>query len=102
MKGVGDALVDVVLDGVHERRHSRLRDVLDWFGQMAKPPAGVRLVSDDGGAFSGFVIVEDNRPILMLALRTGTTVRNERSSYERYMRPLDDELWSRHPDDRFG
>lgn len=102
MNDVGDALVDVVLDGTHERRRRRWRDILEWFAAVAKPPTGVRLVSDDGDQFTGLVVVESNRPVLMLALCTGGTVRRDpRSPYERYMRPIDDELWSRDPDDPF-
>ena len=75
MSGVGDALVDVVLDGARDRRVSRMRRLLGWAARLMKPPVGVRLVSDDGGAFTGFVIVEHNKPIAMLAIRVGTAPR---------------------------
>jgi hypothetical protein len=69
---VGDALVDVVLEGARDRRVSRMRKLFGWAAKLTKPPVGVRIVSDDGGAFTGFVIVEHNNPIAMLALRVGT------------------------------
>ncbi len=72
MSGVGDALVDVVLDGARDLRVTRMRRLLGWAAKLTKPPVGVRLVSDDGGAFTGFVIVEHNKPIAMLAIRVGT------------------------------
>lgn len=72
MSDVGDALVDVVLDGARDRRVSRMRRLLGWAAKLTKPPVGVRLVSDDGGAFTGFVIVENNTPLAMLAIRVGT------------------------------
>lgn len=99
---VSDALVDVVLDELPQRRRTRLRGLLDWLTDIAKPPVGVRLVSDDGGAFSGVVVVEDSRPILMLAFRTGgTAVQQERLGHQRYMLPVDDELRANRPDATF-
>ena len=83
MSGVGDALVDVVLDGARDGRVSRMRRLLGWAAKLTKPPVGVRLVSDDGGAFTGFVIVENNKPIAMLAIRVGTT------THRSHMMPTD-------------
>jgi hypothetical protein len=98
---VSNALVDVVLDEVRERPRSRLRGLLEWFTEMAKPPLGVRLVSDDGGTFSGVVVVEDSRPILMLAFRTGGTDARERLAHPRHALHLDDEEWAPPPDATF-
>lgn len=99
---VSDALVDVVLDELPQRRRNRLRGLLDWLAEIAKPPAGVRLVSDDGVAFSGVVVVEDSRPILMLAFRTrGTPLQQERLGHQRCMLPVDHELWANRLDATF-
>lgn len=95
---ISDALVDVVLDEVPKRRPSRLQSVLEWLVKNSKPPLGVRLVSDDGGTFSGFILVEDNRPLAMLAVRTGTQ-RVEWHRHERYMASIGDEF-PEHLDDR--
>lgn len=96
---ISDAFVDVLLDEVPERPQSRLCGLLDWLIETTKPPAGVRLLSEDGGTFSGIVLVEDNRPLLMLAFRTGgTPLHQERFGPERYMRPVDDELRRDRPD----
>lgn len=100
MSDVGDALVDVVLDGARDQRVSRMRRLLGWAAKLTKPPVGVRLVSDDGGAFTGFVIVEHNKPIAMLAIRVGTAApRSQMMSTEpAYYRPVHGEPRWR-PDD---
>ncbi len=94
MSGVGDALVDVVLDGARDRRVSRMRRLLGWAAQLTKPPVGVRLVSDDGGTFTGFVIVEHNQPLAMLAIRVGTA-----APPPAYLRPVNGEPRWRPDDD---
>jgi hypothetical protein len=43
--------------------------MLDWLREAATPPPGVELFSADGAAFTGIVIVDRNRPIVMLAAR---------------------------------
>ncbi|MBX3230677.1 MAG: hypothetical protein KIT84_00555 [Labilithrix sp.] len=90
MSGVGDALVDVVLDGARDGRVNRVRRLLGWAARLTNPPVGVRLVSDDGGSFTGFVIVEHNKPIAMLAIRVGTAPpRHQMTSTEPgYFRPV--------------
>ena len=104
MSGVGDALVDVVLDGARDRRVSRMRRLLGWAAKLTKPPVGVRLVSDDGGAFTGFVIVEHNKPIAMLAIRVATAMPRPQmmSAEPGYFRSVHGEpRWRRDDDDLF-
>ena len=104
MSGVGDALVDVVLDVARDRRGSQMRRLLGWAAKLTKPPVGVRLVSDDGGAFTGFVIVENNKPIAMLAIRVGSaTPRSQMMPTEPgYFGPVHGEpRWRRDGDDLF-
>lgn len=97
MSGVGEALVDVLLHTFVDGR-PRVRRVADWITEAARPPAGVRLVADDGTEYTGIVLVEANRPRLMFALRVGAGVRlAPRTTYGRephYSRhALDDEVW---------
>ena len=42
---------------------------LEWLRDVAEPPRGVKLTSEDGSVYTGFVIIDRNRPILMLAVR---------------------------------
>jgi hypothetical protein len=94
VSGIGDALIDVVLDGARKDRGRHVRRLFAWAAKLAKPPVGVRLVSDDGGDFTGFVIVDANRPIAMLALRVGTSGYRPPSREQQYMRPVfDDPHW---------
>ena len=91
MNGLGDALVDVLLRAVDQGR-PRLRVLADWLAEVARPPRGVRLVSDDGAEYSGVVLVEHNEPVLMLALCvSGPPHRGSRSM--QYPRSFDDPLW---------
>lgn len=101
MSGVGDALVDVVLDGARDHRVSKMRRLLGWAAKLTKPPVGVRLVADDGGAFTGFVIVEQNKPLAMLAIRVGTSNERQqlRSAEPAYVRHVYSEPHWRPDDD---
>lgn len=100
---IGEALVDVLLDAVEEGR-PRVRRVIDWIADVARPPPGVRLVADDGTEYTGLVLVEANRPRLMFALRVGVSnplaVHDARYRREpQYLRHvLDEELWRRGDD----
>lgn len=97
---IGEALVDVLLQAVEESR-PRVRRVIDWIAEAARPPAGVRLVAEDGALYTGLVLVEANRPTVMLALRVGADGRPvpRESHYPRepqYLRAvLDDDPWPR-------
>lgn len=75
----------------------RVRRVIDWIAEAARPPPGVRLVADDGTEYTGVVLVEANRPKLMFALRVGAAERPREAQYPRqspYLKPVfDDELW---------
>ncbi len=88
MTGLGDALVDVFLRGVALGR-PRLRNVADWIADAARPPHGVRLVADDGSEYTGVVLVERNRPIVMLAVNVGhDTTGRYQAPQQRYAPPF--------------
>ena len=95
--GIGDALVDALLRGIDEGR-PRLRAIADWIAEAAQPPRGVRLVADDGSEFSGLVLVERNRPLLMLAVRVGAAAPQEQWPPP-YPTPYERPLWSSYDED---
>jgi len=95
---IGDALVDALLRAVDEGR-PRLRAMADWIADVAQPPRGVRLVADDGSEFSGVVLVERNRPLLMLALRVGAASQREPRPQAPYATPYERPLWSSYDED---
>lgn len=103
MSGVGEALVDVLLQTFVEGR-PRVRRVVEWIADVARPPTGVRLVANDGSEYTGFVLLEANQPKLMVALRVGVAGRSipREPPYPRetqYLRPVFDEhLWRRDED----
>ena len=96
MNDIGDALVDVLLRAVDESR-PRLRALAEWIADAAQPPRGVRLLAEDGSEFSGLVLVERNRPLMMLALRVGAA--GSRDQWAPYGTPYERALWSRYDDD---
>jgi hypothetical protein len=58
-----------------EDREIHAESFLDWLREAARPPPGVELVSADGSLFTGIVIVDRNRPVLMLAARQACAPR---------------------------
>ncbi len=91
MSGLGDALIDVLLRALDQER-PRLRVVADWLAEVARPPRGVRLVSEDGAEYSGVVLLEQNEPVLMLAVCVcGPRHRGSRSMPS--PRSFDEPLW---------
>ena len=72
-----DLIGEIFLDEIHRRsRRSKLAEALvDWLRGAARPPPGVQLESADGTLFTGLVIVDRNRPILMLAARQTSAPR---------------------------
>lgn len=100
--GIGDALVDVFLRAVDESR-PRLRAMAAWLADVAQPPRGVRLVTDDGAEYTGIIVVEGNRPVVMLALRVGAASHREPRQAPAYAAPYatpyERPLWSAYDDD---
>ena len=65
---IGSALVDAFRRRRPALAH-RAEAALEWLREAAEPPRGIELRSADGGVYTGFVIVDRNKPILMLAVR---------------------------------
>jgi hypothetical protein len=65
---IGSALIDAL-----RRRRPVLGKkadaALEWLREVAEPPAGIELRSADGSVYTGLVIVERSKPVLMLAVR---------------------------------
>lgn len=69
---VGEALGIAVLDlleGVVRRARPKAARALEWLRTAATPPPRVVLQASDGTLYTGFVIVDRNQPVLMLAVR---------------------------------
>ncbi len=68
---VAEIVGDIVLEEFRRRSggSKRAQSVLDWLREVAKPPPGVELVSVDGTLFTGMIIVDRNRPVMVLAAR---------------------------------
>jgi hypothetical protein len=97
---IGDAFVDALLRAVDEGR-PRLRRMAEWIADAAQPPRGVRLVADDGSEFSGVVLLERNRPVLMLALRVAAASHPMPPPRPQvpYATPYERPLWSPYGED---
>lgn len=57
---------------------------------VARPPRGVTLATDDGSEYTGVLLVERNRPVLMLAAQVGSARPMTQSPVvtpDRYERP---------------
>lgn len=99
MSQAGEALVDAVLDTSKDAKVRRLEHLMKWVKRVSRPPLGVRLISDDGGRFTGIVIVDENKPLAMLALRVGGTSPRPRSEERFDERRVPDGLLWREDDD---
>lgn len=69
-------ILEILAEGIAtalRRRQTEISRHLDvvyeWLREVARPPAGVRLVADDGSSYSGFAVFERNELVLMLAVR---------------------------------
>ena len=76
---IADALVDAARRG-HEHIGAFADFVLEWLRDVAQPPRGVELRSDDGATFTGVVLVQSSRVVLMLATRDAPCACTEGSS----------------------
>jgi hypothetical protein len=97
VSGVGEALIELLLQSL-PRASFRTQDIFAWVADTAEPPPGVWLEAEDGSAYTGIVVVQGNRPRLMLALRAEPPRR--RSTPEApYRRPVDHGLPYRSDED---
>ena len=79
---------------------------LEWLRDVAEPPHGIELRAADGSTYTGFVIIDRNKPVLMLAVRhpPGPVVERapvmtpppiQRPLYGRPYPDPDDPVWDR-------
>ena len=107
---LGEALLKTIRS--HKSRISeRSRQMIDWLREVAEPPDGVELKSKDGSSYTGFVVVERNELVMMLAVRhppghtppapprppSVTPPQRERPLYQGMLDP-DDPQWDRDGD----
>ena len=74
---LADFISEIVLAEVRRRvRYSRrAENLLHWVREAARPPPGVELQSADGSSFTGLILVDRNRPVVMFAARFASTPR---------------------------
>jgi hypothetical protein len=65
---IGSAVIDVLRRRRPALAH-KAEAALEWLREAAEPPRGIELRAADGSLYTGFVIVERNKPVLMLAVR---------------------------------
>ena len=61
-----------LVEALRERRPrlaKKAEQALGWLRDVAEPPAGIELRSEDGSTYTGLVILERSKPVLMLAVR---------------------------------
>lgn len=99
---------EILAEGVAEtlrkskRQMARGADgVLEWVRDVAAPPAGVELRSLDGAVYSGFFVVDRNRPVMAIAVRHPTPDPPQSSHPQdgrfRQADLADPDVWGRHP-----
>jgi hypothetical protein len=67
-----EAIGSAVVEAIRRRRPALARKAehaIEWLREVAEPPRGIELRSADGSTYTGFVIIDRNKPILMLAAR---------------------------------
>ena len=67
-----ETIGSAVIEALRRRRPAlakRAEQALEWLRDVAEPPQGIELRAADGSAYTGFVIIDRNKPILMLAVR---------------------------------
>lgn len=71
--GVGEALGDALLELVQQstsRAAPHVRSAVAWLREHAQPPQGTRLISPDGGAYTGVAVVDRNNVVVLIAARS--------------------------------
>jgi hypothetical protein len=75
---IGSAVIEVLRRRRPALAH-KAEAALEWLRVAAEPPRGIELRAADGSLYTGFVIVERNKPVLMLAVRQQAGPVGERS-----------------------
>lgn len=69
---IAERLGESVLENLRKRRPQLARKAeaaAQWLREASEPPPGVELRAADGSTYTGFVIVDRNEPVVMLAVR---------------------------------
>lgn len=106
---LGEALEGAA--GRHSERWAQTKaSMLEWLREAAQPPSGVELKTADGATYTGFIVVDRNELVMMLAVRHPTgplappnpptmispAPRNAPPPYRGFPDP-DDPVWDRDP-----
>lgn len=76
---LGEAFI-TILENNQRRSFERARAMLGWLQDVAAAPPDLELVAPDGAAYTGVVIVERSRAVLMVALRHRSERRDASAS----------------------
>jgi len=70
---VNDDIADELVDAVQPAPDtaSTLERMYAWLRDAGRPPTGVRVETRSGALYSGVILVHQNVPLVMFALRTG-------------------------------
>lgn len=77
---LGSALIESFIDGARSLIPAA-RQAADWLRRVAYPPPGLTLRSSDGSEYTGFLFIENNHPVLMLAVRVAASSHPIESPY---------------------
>ena len=83
---LGEALLDAC-DRCSAAMAEQTEAAFEWLREHAEPPEGVELRAPDGSIYTGVVIVERSRAVLMLALRHPTFAAEPRPAPSPYQPP---------------
>lgn len=75
---LGDAILDIVAEG-RDRAAPHAEAALRWLREAAHPPPGVALHASDGAIYTGIVLVDRGRVVVMLAFRDDRSRETDRS-----------------------
>lgn len=65
---IGEAFIDAIRSSRH-RAAERTRAAWDWLRSVAGAPPDMELVSRDGSRYTGLVVVDHSRAVLLIAIR---------------------------------
>lgn len=75
-----EALLDV-LERAVQRCKPKIKDATEWLRQAATPPSNLTFTASDGAYYSGVVVLERSRAVLMFAVRALPPANDQRASH---------------------
>lgn len=65
---IGEAFI-AAIERSRQHPSGRARSAWRWFLEATEAPPGIELIAPDGATYTGFVVVERSRAVLVFALR---------------------------------